>query len=175
MNLRILDMIVESTALVVILAQPGISSAQAGFMLAFANTISMSLNDILLHMRDFEVKGVSLERTAEYRAIEGEKGQVIDHHDAGLQAGEVFFQNELWPTQGAIEVRSLQASYGSDLPNILHDVSFSAEGGQRIGIIGATGGGKSTLAKAFFSFVDITHGQIRIDGQGKPGLRLVLM
>jgi ABC-type multidrug transport system fused ATPase/permease subunit len=46
-------------------------------------------------------------------------------------------------------------------------VSFEIEGGQRVGICGATGGGKSTLAKAFFSFVDITGGHMKIDGRGQ--------
>jgi ABC-type multidrug transport system fused ATPase/permease subunit len=36
-----------------------------------------------------------------------------------------------------------------------------------VGIVGATGGGKSTLAKALFSFVDVCHGSIRIDGRGE--------
>jgi len=72
-----------------------------------------------------------------------------------------------WPDKGEIEVTQLQAQYAPDLPNILHDISFMVKGGQRVGLVGATGGGKSTLAKAFFSFVDISHGTIKIDGKGK--------
>jgi ABC-type bacteriocin/lantibiotic exporter with double-glycine peptidase domain len=64
-------------------------------------------------------------------------------------------------------VSGLGARYAPDMPEILHGVSFNCQGGERVGIVGATGGGKSTLAKAFFSFVDITTGSIEIDGKGE--------
>lgn len=166
MNLRILDMSIEATALAVILSQPDISSARAGFMLIFANTIYINVNFFLTHLREFEVKGVSLERTAEYRVIEKEEGQAVDLDKPEQEEETESDQYKGWPNRGSIKVSELQASYGVDLPIILHNLSFIVEGGQRIGIVGASGGGKSTLAKAFFSFVDITSGMITIDGEG---------
>lgn len=155
-----------STALFLILTRPGISGAAAGFILVFAGAITWNVNWMLINLRQFELKGVSLERTSEYRLLEKEDGQVLNPHGEGYIFDDET-QTTSWPTHGSIQVKNLQASYGPDLPNILHGVSFDVQGGQRVGIVGATGGGKSTLAKAFFSFVDVTGGKIEIDGKGE--------
>ena len=54
-----------------------------------------------------------------------------------------------------------------DLPNVLHGISFSVAPRQKIGIVGATGCGKSTLALSFFRFVEAHAGRIIIDGLGQ--------
>jgi len=54
-----------------------------------------------------------------------------------------------------------------DLPNVLHGISFDVAPRQKIGIVGATGCGKSTLALSFFRFVEAHAGKIVIDGLGK--------
>jgi ABC-type bacteriocin/lantibiotic exporter with double-glycine peptidase domain len=144
------------------------TGAAAGFVLAFAGSITGDLKYLLINIRQFEIQGVSLERTAEYCKLEREEGGQLDV--VGSSGGDRLVADqelEGWPAQGALDVEELSARYGTDLPDILHEVSFSVQGGQRVGIVGATGGGKSTLAKAFFSFVDITHGRIKIDGKGE--------
>ena len=168
--MSLLDVIVNLSALSLIITRPGITGAEAGFILAFASGISTNVTMVLGSLRTIELKGISLERTAEYRLLEHEDGQpfnnnsqwATDQEDLSLTPGL-----QGWPSKGALEVTNLGASYGRDFPDILQDVSFSVEGGQRVGIVGATGGGKSTLAKAFFSFVDITSGKIEIDGKGE--------
>jgi len=52
------------------------------------------------------------------------------------------------------------------LPNVLHGISFKVAPRQKIGIVGSTGCGKSTLALSFFRFVEATQGRIVIDGIG---------
>jgi len=47
---------------------------------------------------------------------------------------------------------------------VLHKISFTANSGEKIGILGRTGSGKSTLALSFFRFVEATGGRIVIDG-----------
>lgn len=169
-NLSLMGVIIVSPALLVIFTQAHMSGAKAGFILAFATGISNNVWVILSNLRTIELKGISLERTAEYRMLEREEGQPLDQDDlsADCQHGHRL-PNDLvdWPSKGSIQVSDLRARYGPDHPDILKDVSFSVQGGQRVGIVGATGGGKSTLAKAFFFFVDITSGKIEIDGQGK--------
>ena len=168
---QLLDMGIVSTALILILVLPGINGAAAGFMLAFTNLISTNVVWALRGVR--QIEGISLERTAEYRRLDREAGEKLDR-----DATDDRFSEELdgstgprdWPSHGSLKVSELRANYGPDLPDILHDVSFSVDGGHRVGIVGATGGGKSTLAKAFFFFVDITHGKIEIDGQGEDPL-----
>lgn len=69
-----------------------------------------------------------------------------------------------WPSKGQIELDHLTCTYRSDLPPVIRDVSVTMTAGQRIGIVGRTGSGKSTLIGALLRLVDITGGQIRIDG-----------
>ena len=168
--MRLVDVIVNLSALSLILSRPGITGAEAGFILAFSTTISTSTMWVLGNLRMFELRGISLERTVEYRKLEHEDGQYLcstGHWEAGQEDTALSASLQGWPSKGSIEVSNLRASYGADLPDILQDLCFSVEGGQRVGIVGASGGGKSTLAKAFFSFVDITNGTIEIDGQGE--------
>jgi ABC-type multidrug transport system fused ATPase/permease subunit len=172
-NLRLMDVVIILTALTLILTSQNMTGATAGFILAFASTITAQVNWLLIELRQIEVQGVSLERTAKYRALELEEGEELNVNDQAaqeaLQAG-MYRDYDGWPNKGEIKVEELSASYGPDLPDILHEVSFDIPGGQSVGIVGATGGGKSTLAKAFFSFVDITHGKIEIDGKSGSAL-----
>ncbi|KAJ5758762.1 hypothetical protein N7520_005918 [Penicillium odoratum] len=69
-----------------------------------------------------------------------------------------------WPPRGKIEVKELNVRYSPDLPLVLKNVSFSVNPGQRIGIVGRTGAGKSSLTLALLRFMDAQSGSIYIDG-----------
>lgn len=168
-----MDVIVRITALSLLLARASTTGAVAGFVLTFAGSISTYVNWMLVHLRNFELKGVSLKRTSEYRTLPREDGTKLLADDTRYATDRQELDEEedqllgSWPEYGELKVEGLCARYGPDMPEILHDVTFKVKGGERIGIVGATGGGKSTLAKAFFSFVDITKGKIEVDGQGR--------
>ena len=70
---------------------------------------------------------------------------------------------ENWPSAGKIIVKNLCASYKKDQKNVLQNVNFSINPGERIGLIGRTGSGKSTLTQVFFRLVDHVSGEILID------------
>ncbi|KAI9225781.1 MAG: P-loop containing nucleoside triphosphate hydrolase protein [Piptocephalis tieghemiana] len=78
-----------------------------------------------------------------------------------------------WPSKGEVEVKDLVLKYSDDGPSVLKGLSFSVSPGERVGIVGRTGAGKSSLAIAFFRFVEAHSGTITIDGVdiGKLGLR----
>ncbi|KAH8881037.1 P-loop containing nucleoside triphosphate hydrolase protein [Thozetella sp. PMI_491] len=68
-----------------------------------------------------------------------------------------------WPSTGAIEFENLSAAYsGSDL--VLRDVSLSIKAGEKIGICGRTGSGKTSLITTIFRILDLQAGSIRVDG-----------
>ncbi|KAJ3269176.1 hypothetical protein HDV01_001722 [Terramyces sp. JEL0728] len=70
-----------------------------------------------------------------------------------------------WPSFGEISVKNITMAYPSrpDLP-VLKDISFDVKAGEKIGIIGRTGSGKSSLMTALFRIVELSEGSISIDG-----------
>ncbi|GME85759.1 unnamed protein product [Ambrosiozyma monospora] len=69
-----------------------------------------------------------------------------------------------WPEHGAIEVSNLALRYAPTLPRVIEDVSFEVKAGEKVGVVGRTGAGKSTIISSFFRFVDPDAGFIKIDG-----------
>ncbi|CAG8495816.1 30_t:CDS:2 [Acaulospora morrowiae] len=69
-----------------------------------------------------------------------------------------------WPTRGDIEVSDLVVRYGQNDQPVLRDISFTVHDEERIGIVGRTGSGKTTLANSFFRLTEATEGRIVIDG-----------
>ncbi len=67
------------------------------------------------------------------------------------------------PIQGRVEFYHVSAEYKTDQP-VLHDVSFWAEPGQMIAIVGPTGAGKTTIINLLPRFYDVSAGVVRIDG-----------
>src|SRR5690625_2780949 len=67
-------------------------------------------------------------------------------------------------TEGRIEFDSVHFGYHAERP-ILKDLTFAVEPGQRVALVGASGAGKSTIARLLYRFYDLNQGAIRIDGQ----------
>jgi ATP-binding cassette subfamily B protein len=65
--------------------------------------------------------------------------------------------------KGGIEFRNVGFAYNAGEP-VLHDISFKADPGEKIAIVGATGAGKSTIISLLNRFYDVQQGEIRIDG-----------
>src|SRR5437667_9877184 len=68
-----------------------------------------------------------------------------------------------WPERGAIKVEHLTLRYAPDLPAVIHDVTFGVEPSAKVAVVGRTGAGKSTIAIAFFRFLEADEGRIVID------------
>jgi len=78
------------------------------------------------------------------------------------QGGNEVAEN--WPSQGKIEVKGLDIAYSADLPLVLKGVSFTIAARQRIGIVGRTGAGKSSLTLSLLRLLEPRNGSIHIDG-----------
>ena len=68
-----------------------------------------------------------------------------------------------WPQRGSIEFNEVRMSYRPGLPNVLHGITMAIKGGEKIGVVGRTGAGKSSLALTLLRIVEFT-GKITIDG-----------
>jgi ABC-type multidrug transport system fused ATPase/permease subunit len=79
---------------------------------------------------------------------------------------------QAWPARGAIEVDKLSMRYRPGLPLVLDRVSFSVAAGERVGVVGRTGSGKSSLVLALFRICEPCGGAVRIDGVDCGGVDL---
>ncbi|GAA5893134.1 hypothetical protein JCM6882_003894 [Rhodosporidiobolus microsporus] len=149
------------SALFIIFApQESMDAALAGFIMTFA----LAFNDRIIWLvrlsAGMEVQLNSVERVQEYTDLDQES-------KGGIKPPAI------WPTRGgSISVNGLTASYAPDLPPVLKGVSFEIKGGEKIGVVGRTGSGKSTLGLSFFRFIEPTSGNITIDGLDINKLRL---
>ncbi|WFD25646.1 hypothetical protein MNAN1_000609 [Malassezia nana] len=130
----------------------GADAALAGFALSYAIMLVEVLLWLVRLYSTMEINMNAVERVGEYISIESERqgGAEPPAH---------------WPTDsGAIHVRDLSVRYGKQFPLALQNVSFSIQPGEKVGIVGRTGSGKSTLSLAFFRFLEAEQGSITIDG-----------
>jgi ATP-binding cassette subfamily C (CFTR/MRP) protein 1 len=61
-----------------------------------------------------------------------------------------FNQDSSWPKQATIEFKNVKVKYREGLPTVLNDLSFTIESQNRVGIVGRTGAGKSSITLALF-------------------------
>ena len=69
-----------------------------------------------------------------------------------------------WPEAGAVEFKDVVMAYRPGLPAVLKGVTFQVKPGEKVGIVGRTGAGKSSLLQALFRIVNVQEGKIEIDG-----------
>ena len=137
----------------------GVNVALAGFSLTFALRYTSALTMLLQSMTSVELGYNAAERILEYAEIETES-------EGGADAPAA------WPSEGRIEVDNLTVRYAEDLPDVLKNVSFTVEAGERIGVVGRTGAGKSTLAAVLFRLLEPTQGWVRVDNIDISTLKL---
>ena len=96
---------------------------------------------------------VSVERLREYLEVEQEGAAIIPDHRPPSQ----------WPDHGAVCFSSYSTRYRPDLDLVLKKVSFKIKPQEKVGIVGRTGAGKSSLALALFRALEAEDGKIVID------------
>ncbi|KAH8588532.1 ABC bile acid transporter [Bisporella sp. PMI_857] len=134
-----------------IVSTNGIDASLAGFALAFALDYRGAAMRIIRLVANIELDMNAAERVFEYCNIDMENQGGIDN----LRAS--------WPEEGKLEVTDLEVGYAEGLPSILKGLTFKADSNQRIGVVGRTGAGKSTLSLALFRFLEARKGSIIID------------
>lgn len=68
-----------------------------------------------------------------------------------------------WPTRGSIEFNNVTLKYSSEMDPVIKSFSLKISPGEKIGICGRTGCGKSSLMNALFGIIEVTEGNIIID------------
>ncbi|KAI9333479.1 P-loop containing nucleoside triphosphate hydrolase protein [Zopfochytrium polystomum] len=135
-------------------AYRSVTPGWAGVTLLYAALFSDAVLWLVRSHADMEMGLNSVERCNAYSRLEQEPPRVIEGYRPGPE----------WPEAGVVEVNGLSVRYAADLPLVLKNVSFATAAGERIGVVGRTGTGKSTLSLAFFRIIPHAAGTILIDG-----------
>ncbi|XP_054166201.1 ATP-binding cassette sub-family C member 2-like [Oppia nitens] len=113
---------------------------------------------------------VSYERLAEYCHLKPETGGAA--HRQQTTTGQQLLptaaadddDNQNWPNSGRIEFHGYSARYRQGLELVLNEIDLHINSGEKIGIVGRTGSGKSSLVLALFRLIEPAVGRIVIDG-----------
>lgn len=138
---------------VIALTTKGYSPGLIGFSLANALAYSSSILYTVKYYTMLEVELNGFERVNEYIDLEQEPAKTIEKEPPAA-----------WPTQGTCVVRDLSVKYSRDGPEVLNKVSFDVKARERVGIVGRTGAGKSSLALSLLRFTEVSNGSITIGG-----------
>ncbi|KAJ1017870.1 hypothetical protein NDA16_005186 [Ustilago loliicola] len=148
-----------SVFVVTLLALSGaVSPGSAGLALSSAQLLCQLAYYLVNDFKNLVNSFNSLERVSEYQQMPREENEqiVARYSDAGPPAG--------WPSaQGRIVFDNVSLRYAEDFPDVLKGVSFDVKPGEKVGVIGRTGSGKSSLASSLFRAVELSGGKILID------------
>ncbi|KAL7858359.1 hypothetical protein AOLI_G00184610 [Acnodon oligacanthus] len=131
-----------------------LSAGLVGLGLTYALMVSNYLNWMVRNLADMEVQLGAVKRIKTLLKTEPE------NYEGLLSASQV---PEGWPQQGEIQIQNLSVRYDSTLKPVLKHVSAHIKPGEKVGICGRTGSGKSSFSLAFFRMVDTFEGRIIID------------
>ncbi|XP_052336655.1 ATP-binding cassette sub-family C member 8-like isoform X1 [Oncorhynchus keta] len=131
-----------------------LSTGLVGLGLTYALMVSNYLNWMVRNLADMEVQLGSVKR------INGLLKTEPENYEGLMAASQV---PDGWPRQGEIQIQNLSVRYDTTLKPVLKHVNAHISPGQKVGICGRTGSGKSSFSLAFFRMVDMFEGRIIID------------
>ncbi|XP_036432874.1 ATP-binding cassette sub-family C member 9 isoform X1 [Colossoma macropomum] len=147
--------IVLTAAVAAICSYHGLSSGLVGLGLTYALTVTNYLNWVVRNLADLEVQMAAVKKVNSFLTTESE------NYEGSIDVSQV---PEDWPQHGEIKIQDLCVRYDPMLKPVLKHVNAFINPGQKVGICGRTGSGKSSLSLAFFNMVDVFEGKIIIDG-----------
>ncbi|KAM3930652.1 ATP-binding cassette sub-family C member 10 isoform 2-T3 [Leptodactylus fuscus] len=163
-RLQMIGVIVVTAIAIIALIQHQRNAGDPGLVglsLSYALSITGLLSGLISSFTQTEAMMVSVERAEEYATT----------LPSEPTKGTMTVQPQ-WPQNGRIELRDAVLCYRPGLPNALDGVSFTIQAGEKIGVVGRTGSGKSTLFLALFRMMELNSGSVLIDGVSTRELNL---
>lgn len=139
-----------------------VSAGMAGFVMSYALQITDSLRVMVRMSAEVEANIVSVERCFEYCKLPTEETE--DGHFISPPAD--------WPAHGKIELENYSTQYAKNLDPVLRNINISIKPGEKVGVVGRTGAGKSSLVLAIYRMIPPTTGTINVDDLDVTQLRL---
>ncbi|XP_044104616.1 ATP-binding cassette sub-family C member 3 isoform X3 [Neovison vison] len=145
--------VVFFAALFAVIGRNSLSPGLVGLSVSYALQITLTLNWMIRMMSDLEANIVAVERVKEYSKTETEAPWVVE--GSRPPTG--------WPLKGEVEFRNYSVRYRPGLELVLKNLSLRVRGGEKVGIVGRTGAGKSSMTLCLFRILEAAEGEIRID------------
>ncbi|RIB07051.1 ABC transporter [Gigaspora rosea] len=150
----ITNVLVFFASLFAIIFRFNVAPSITGLVLSYSLQICVTLYWCIEQAVEVEANMNSVERLVHYS------------DNLEVEAENIILDNRPppgWPARGEIHIKNLEIKYGPDSPLVLKGISVEIMAAEKIGIVGRTGCGKSTLATSFFRLIEATSGSIVID------------
>jgi len=131
-----------------------VSAGVVGVAITYALKLTDTLNQVNRESADRETQMVSVERVHHYTTSVPKEAELVVPGQA-LPAG--------WPARGDVTCQNVTMRYREGLPTVLNDVSVQIKSGERVGVVGRTGCGKSSLLLTLMRLIEPTSGRVTID------------
>ncbi|QKX61086.1 uncharacterized protein TRUGW13939_08232 [Talaromyces rugulosus] len=150
-------------AIVSVATGSGLSAGMVGLAMSYALQITQSLNWIVRQTVEVETNIVSVERVLEYANLPSEAPDVIFKSRPTIG----------WPANGGVSFKNYSTRYRPELDLVLKDINLDIKPHEKIGVVGRTGAGKSSLTLALFRIIEASEGAIDIDGLNVSSIGLL--
>lgn len=147
--------LVVLVALLAVANRNSLSASLAALSLSEILDVTGFLKYAVQSSAQFEARFNAVERILQYRKLEPESARKVEGKAAAPG----------WPSAGALSYRGVWMQYRPELDPVLKGISFDVAAGEKIGIVGRTGSGKSSLIVTLFRLVEPLEGAITLDGQ----------
>lgn len=140
-------------AIISVTNHSGLSAGMVGLAMSYALQITTSLNWIVRQTVEVETNIVSVERVLEYARLPSEAAEIIPGNRPPVA----------WPANGAVQFHNYSTRYRPGLDLVLKNINLDIKSHEKIGVVGRTGAGKSSLTLSLFRLIEPVSGDISID------------
>ncbi|KAM4844750.1 ATP-binding cassette sub-family C member 3 [Thomomys bottae] len=146
--------VVLFAALFAVTGRSSLNPGLVGLSVSYALEVTSVLNWMVRMASDLESNIVSVERVTKYSKTETEAPWVIEGSHPPKD----------WPLKGEVKFQNYSVRYRPGLELVLKNLTLHVRGGEKVGIVGRTGAGKSSLTLCLFRILEAAEGEILIDG-----------